>query len=83
MPNGLRNWSYKDVTEFLRKNSFSFYEYRKGSHEAWIKEDGTLNPPIVEVNFIQKSECYPQRTLETMIRQSRIDEKIWREWAST
>lgn len=77
MPNGLNNWTYKDVTRFLKESGFAFYQEKAGSHEAWTNEGTTA---IVEINFTHGS--YPIRTLETMIRQSKIDKKAWRKWAS-
>ena len=83
MPNGLSNWTYKDVKEFLTKHSFSLYKTLPGSHEQWLSQD---EKSIVDVNFITGSESYPERTLESMIRDilpSRLDKKHWREWAET
>ena len=78
MPNGLANWCYKDVVAFLKEHPFEFQEYRKGSHEAWINRETSA---VVEINFhAQKS--FPMRNLETMIRQSKLDKKVWRQWAS-
>ena len=78
MPRSLLNWSYKDVTGFLRDHGFEFMENRKGSHEAWINKE---NQAIVDINFHGSKE-FPPRTLETMIRQSKLDKKEWRTWAS-
>ena len=77
MPKGLLNWSYKDVITFLKGKGFTFYGERKGSHEAWISLDGQA---VVEVNITKKS--YPPLTMLTMIRQSCIDRKEWKKWAS-
>lgn len=79
MPKGLNNWTYKDVIDFLREKGFYFSKEKEGSHEVWISKDGTST---VEINFMQGNESYPIRTLETMIRQSNIDKKEWRKWAS-
>lgn len=79
MPKGLHNWTYREVTDFLKEKGFTLYNERKGSHEAWISKD---EKAVVEVNFIQGNESYPIRTLETMIRQSGLDKKEWRKWAS-
>lgn len=80
MPNGLKNWVYKDVIKFLKANGFLFSKELEGSHEAWIKMN--VNPPaIVDIDFKKGSHSYPQRTLETMIGQSGLDKKVWREWA--
>ncbi|HEY9583674.1 MAG TPA: hypothetical protein VJI66_01770 [Candidatus Paceibacterota bacterium] len=78
MPNGLSNWTYRDVTDFLTKNDFEFYKYVGGSHEYWIRRKDEV---IVDINKITHSESYRFRTLETMIRQSKIDKKTWRKWA--
>lgn len=78
MPNGLNNWGYRDVTNFLKKHSFNFWKEREGSHEAWISEDEKY---VVEVNFIKGKKSYPPRTLETMIGQSGITKEEWKEWA--
>jgi predicted RNA binding protein YcfA (HicA-like mRNA interferase family) len=79
MPNGLNNWAYRDVTRFLKESGFMLYEQKSGSHEAWINND-KQSPAVVEINFTHRS--YPVRTLETMIRQSKIERKAWRKWAS-
>ena len=78
MPKGLNNWTYRDVTRFLKESGFAFHEEKAGSHEAWANEETTA---VVEVNFTHGS--YPVRTLETMIRQSKMDKKDWRKWASS
>jgi phosphatidate phosphatase APP1 len=76
----LHNWSYSDVTDFLKENGFSFFKELPGSHEAWIKLGDNGEPDrIVEVNFTNRS--YPVRTLKIMIRQSGIDHKEWIKWA--
>ena len=71
MPRRLHNWSYNDVTDFLRRNGFVFYKELKGSHEKWIKH-GTEEIPnkIVEVNF--RHDTYPVKTLQKIIQQSGI-----------
>ena len=77
----LHNWTYQDVTHFLKENGFDFFESLKGSHEAWVKLGDNGEPDrIVEVNFSHRS--YPPKTLKIMIRQSGIDQKEWIEWAS-
>lgn len=78
MPHGLRNWVYKDLTTFLEKNGFVILRDKKGSHEMWHKKEKGSDI-LINVNFTTGS--YPIRTLETMIRQSKIDKKIWRNWS--
>lgn len=79
MPNGLFNWTYKDVTKFLKENGFEFKNELKGSHEAWIN---LSTQAVVEIN-VHAQKTFLPRTLETMIRQSKIDKKVWRKWASS
>jgi len=76
MAKGLSNWGYQNVADFLKEYGFEFLEYRKGSHEAWLNR--TTNA-VVEIN-VHVSKSFAIRTLETMIRQSKIDKKVWREW---
>ncbi|MFA6974890.1 MAG: type II toxin-antitoxin system HicA family toxin [Candidatus Paceibacterota bacterium] len=78
MAKGLNNWCYKDICDFLKEHGFEFLEYRKGSHEAWINR--TTNA-VVEIN-VHGSKSFAIRTLETMIRQSKIDKKEWRDWTT-
>ena len=83
MPKGISNWNYKDVTAFLKYHDFVYHKEAPGSHEQWLSED---EKSIVDVNFIQGNESYPERTLESMIRDSLpsgFDKKHWRAWAST
>lgn len=76
----LYNWTYRDVTRFLKENGFSYFEPLKGSHEAWIKLGANGEPQrIVEVNLAKKS--YKPKTLKTMIRQSGISQDEWIKWA--
>ena len=79
MPNGLFNWTYKDVTVFLKENGFVFSKELKGSHEAWINLE---TQAVVEIN-VHGQKSFVPRTLETMIRQSKLDKKTWRKWASS
>ncbi len=79
MPRGLFNWSYRDVIDFISENGFSFYKEAGGSHEYWINESTSS---IVDIDF-HGQKSFPPKTLETMIRQSKIDKKIWRKWASS
>ena len=78
MPNGLFNWCYKDVAAFLKDKGFKFQEYRQGSHETWVNK---TTEAIVDIDF-HRQKSFPPRTLETMIRQSKINKKEWRKWVS-
>jgi len=78
MPKGLNNWGYKDVIRFLREKNFTFYKPLPGSHEQWISSDRRF---IVDIDFKKGGHSYPPRTLESMIRDSGIPKKEWRDWA--
>ena len=81
---GLHNWTYKNVTAFLKENGFDFFEQLPGSHERWLKlADGSDPERRVEINAIKGGESYPPKTLKTMIYQSGIDQKEWIEWGSS
>lgn len=72
MPNGLRNWTYKDLSKFLKAHHFKLDYMKKGSHEFWINQE---KDKIVNVN--RTNGTYPIKTLETMIAQSGIPKKEW------
>ena len=82
MTRRIYNWTYPDVTSFLKENGFSFHEELAGSHERWIKrgEDGAPDR-MVELNFSHRS--YHPRTLKLMIRQSGIPQAEWIKWAAS
>ena len=82
MARGLNGWSYKDVVAFLRDHEFFFSHPKFGSHEAWVRIDPGGKQFVVEVNFLQGGKTYPTLTLLTMIRQSGVDRKEWRQWVS-
>ena len=82
MTNRLYNWTYRDVTDFLKENGFGYCGPLKGSHESWVKLGDNGEPDrIVEVNFARRS--YAPKTLKIMIRQSGIGQNEWSKWAST
>ncbi len=80
MPRNLYNWSYRDVTRFLKEHEFEFLESKRGSHELWRKlGENRIGERVVEVNFTHTS--YPPKTLKTMIHQSGIAKEVWIKWA--
>jgi hypothetical protein len=82
MPRKLNNWSYQDVTDFLKENGFSFFEELKGPRQAWIKlQEGGEPDRIVEIRF--RSGNYTERIMKSIIRQSGIGETDWTEWAGS
>ena len=82
MTRRLRNWTYREITAFLKEHGFSFLEPLKGSHGRWSKQgENSEADRIVEVNF--SHSAYPPKTLKTMIRQSGIEVKEWIKWAGS
>jgi hypothetical protein len=82
MSRQLRNWNYRNVTDFLKEHGFHFDKELGGSHQAWIKHGENGAPDRrVEVNFTHGS--YPVFTLKTMIYQSGIDAKEWIKWGGS
>lgn len=78
----LHNWSYRDVTLFLRENGFIFLKARKGSHQAWIRRGQNEEMDrVVEVAFTHHS--YPLGTLKSMINQSGIKMEEWFKWGNS
>jgi len=74
MPNGLRNWKFRDAERFLKKNKFSL-NHTNGSHFYYTGH----------VNKVLKNVCVPYhgsksikpRTLKGIILQSGISKKEW------
>lgn len=76
------NWSYDNVTDFLKENGFSLYKEIGGSHQAWIKRGNDKVPDrIVGMHFTSKS--YLVGTMKRMIRESGIDEGMWIKWGGS
>jgi hypothetical protein len=82
MTRRLHNWDYRNITDFLKENGFSFFKELAGSHETWIKHGEDATPDrIVEVNFT--SGEYHVLTLKLIIRQSGIPQDKWIDWAAS
>jgi predicted RNA binding protein YcfA (HicA-like mRNA interferase family) len=76
MPNYLKNWKYRDVEKFLRKNGF-YFNYARGSHHYFV---GSINGVLkqVTVPFHGSSAIVP-RTMKSIIEQSGIEVSRWLE----
>jgi hypothetical protein len=82
MPNCFRNWSYRDLTDFLREKGFSFFKEIGGSHQQWIKRGVDGKPDkILEIYF--RHNAYPMKTIRTTARKSGIPEGEWLEWSGS
>jgi len=77
MARGLKNWTCREVTEFLKDRGF-YFSHTKGSHYFYVKK--AEKEYTVEVNFLTGGESYPPLTMKTMIINSGIPEKEWRDW---
>jgi len=75
--NGISNWSYDELLEFLKFHGFCFGKELGGSHSSWISRDGKF---VVEVHLTKSS--YLELTMLTMIRQSGLSKEHWRKWTT-
>jgi predicted RNA binding protein YcfA (HicA-like mRNA interferase family) len=78
----LRNWTYRDVTVFLRTHGFSYQKPLKGSHQRWTKL-GENGEPDRQVELHLPRNGYEPKTLKSMIRQSGVDVEEWLKWAGS
>jgi len=80
MPRRFRNWTYRELTDFLRQKGFRFFKEIGGSHQQWIKRgpDGEPNK-VLEIYF--RHGTYPVKTIQTTARKSGIDEDEWFKWS--
>lgn len=80
MTRKITSWTYRDVTEFLAENEFSFSEAFDGSHETWVKLMRNGEPDrFVLIPF--SNGFYTEKQLNKMVGQSNIPEEIWMKWA--
>jgi hypothetical protein len=79
MTRKITSWTYRDVTEFLAENDFSFSQAFNGSHETWVKLLPNGEPDtFIEIPFA--SRFYTEKQLKKLINQSDIPEHVWMEW---
>ena len=91
MPNGLDNWTFRDLKKFLEQHGFYLVEGKdigltqKGSHYFYFVRKEAETQAIVDAQLKHGTDSYPTRTLETLIRNSLpfLDKKHWRKWAMT
>jgi hypothetical protein len=63
MTRRLRNWTYRDVTTFLKEHGFEYQKALKGSHEAWFKP-GRDGEPNRRVEVCIPRDSYQPKTLK-------------------
>jgi hypothetical protein len=79
MTKNLSNWTYENVTTFLKKNGFDYFDDISGIGKGWMtfKETGEIDR-VVQVP--RKYSFYKENALQKMIRQSGIAEEEWLKW---
>ena len=80
MTRRLHNWTYENVTDFLKENGFGFFKEVKGSHQAWIKR-GLDDVPDVVVGLHFTGGSYSIKAMKRMVRDSGISEEEWLKWS--
>jgi hypothetical protein len=82
MTRRLHNWTYRDVTDFLRQKGFRFVYELGGSHQSWGTFDENGEPArLIEINF--RHDSNPVGTLKDIVRQCGLPEEAWIEWANS
>jgi predicted RNA binding protein YcfA (HicA-like mRNA interferase family) len=76
MPRGINNWSYDDVSKFLKNNGFIIKDQR-GSH-CYFTGYKNDHVRMVTVPFHGRKSINP-RTMKSIIIQSGIDKSVWLE----
>jgi hypothetical protein len=82
MPRKLRNWTYRDVTTFLKQHGFEYQKPLKGSHQAWFRK-GVNGEPDRRVELHLPQDSYLPKAMKRIIRQSGIEEAEWVKWAAS
>lgn len=72
-------WSYRNVTDFLKENDFSFSEGLDGSEQTWVKL-GTNGEPATMMDIKFTRGNYSKKEITRIIRVSGIPEQRWVEW---
>ena len=79
MTRKITNWTYRNVTDFLTENGFSFSEPSDNSVQVWVRLAKNGEPErFIGVPFA--NVYYTQKALSKIIRQSGIPEERWMEW---
>ncbi len=77
MPKGLNNWTFSEVTKFLKENYF-ILNHVEGSHYFYV---GTQNKIFrqVCVPFHGAKSIHP-KTMKSIVTQSGISKDQWLNW---
>ena len=74
MPKALNNWTFKQVTSFLKEHNFVIHR-TKGSHFHY-KKLGKDKNYLVSVPF-HGNKSIPNGTMNSIVRQSGIEKEKW------
>ena len=77
MPRGLNNWTFKDITDFLKEHDFRL-THTRGSHFYYVGRSGG-EPRQTHIQYHGQKSIHP-RTLKSVIRQSGIPQAEWLQW---
>lgn len=77
MPNFSKNWTYKDIKNFLENSHFILINTRGSHHYFSGNIDG--EPRMVTVPFHNQKSILP-RTFNSIVRQSGIKKEKWFEY---
>ena len=80
MPNGVKNWTFRDVVDFLTRHDFTLDSMTGGSHRYFSGYvDG--EDRLVEVQYHASKVIKPKTLKLSIIRKSGIPDEVWLEWA--
>ena len=74
--NGLKNWYYKNLIEFLKFFGFSFSHQKVGSHEVWINDQKRK----VELYNSNNEKAFPPGALLNILKRAGINPVIAKKW---
>jgi predicted RNA binding protein YcfA (HicA-like mRNA interferase family) len=81
MPNGIRNWTFSDVVEFLKHHYFIQTENRGGSHRYFKgKVNGQIR--LVEVQYHASKDIDKITLRDSIAAKSGIPIEYWIEWTT-
>lgn len=77
MPRGIRNWTYKNVADFLKQHFFKLVNIDGSHHYYKGYVDG--KEKLTDIQRHESKSILP-RTLECTIHKSGIPKNIWKKW---
>lgn len=80
MTRGLHNWTFADVSKFLKAHGFIQHGKVRGSHFHYKKI--TQEKSFLVVVAFHGSKSIPRGTMNSIVRQSGIEKSVWEHWNS-